>query len=197
MNKIELEIISLSHSITQTHSYAVVLGEVFGKRRVPIVIGGFEAQAIAVALERMQPSRPLTHDLMCNMLQALGVHLLEIVIYRLEEGVFFSKLICQQGSETVEIDCRTSDALAIAVRAECPIYTYEQIMQHAAVSLDEENESAISDTPRTMVPPAQDENNLSALSLEALQQKLAEVLEFEDYIQAAAIRDEINKRNKS
>src|SRR3954468_4465131 len=126
MKKIELEIVALSHSITQTHSYAVVLGEVDGLRRLPIVIGGFEAQAIAVALERMQPSRPLTHDLFANFMTTFNIELTEVVIYKLEEGIFFAKLVCNNpNGESVEIDSRTSDALAMAVRANCKIYTYE------------------------------------------------------------------------
>src|SRR6187402_2672661 len=128
MKKIELEIVALSHSITQTHSYAVVLGEVNGLRRLPIVIGGFEAQAIAVALERMQPSRPLTHDLFANFMNTYGVELTEVVIYKLEEGIFFAKLVCKNHDEITEIDSRTSDALAMAVRAGCRIFTYENIL---------------------------------------------------------------------
>ena len=123
MKKIELEIVALSHSITQTHSYAVVLGEVNGLRRLPIVIGGFEAQAIAVALEKMQPSRPLTHDLMKNFMTAFNIELLEVIISDLQEGIFYSKLVCSSDNDTVEIDSRTSDALALAVRFGCPVYT--------------------------------------------------------------------------
>ena len=114
MKKIELEIVALSHSITQTHSYAVVLGEVNGLRRLPIVIGGFEAQAIAVALEKMHPSRPLTHDLMKNFMNAFNIDLQEIIICDLQEGIFYSKLVCISEHDTVEIDSRTSDALALA-----------------------------------------------------------------------------------
>src|SRR3954469_363430 len=128
MKKIELEIVALSHSITQTHSYAVVLGEVSGLRRLPIVIGGVEAQAIAVALERMQPSRPLTHDLFANFMATFSIELNEVVIYKLEEGIFFAQLVCLSNGETVEIDSRTSDALAMAVRANCKVYTYESIL---------------------------------------------------------------------
>ena len=131
MRKIELEIVALSHSITQTHSYAVVLGEVNGLRRLPIVIGGFEAQAIAVALEKMQPSRPLTHDLMKNFMNAFNVELHEVIISNLQEGIFYSKLICSNNDDTIEIDSRTSDALALAVRFGCPIYTYENILNSA------------------------------------------------------------------
>src|SRR5690606_37437170 len=138
MKKIELEIVALSHSITQTHSYAVVLGEVNGLRRLPIVIGGFEAQAIAVALEKMQPSRPLTHDLFNNFMTSFNIELSEVVIYKLEEGIFFAKLICigLDGS-SVEIDSRTSDALALAVRSGCRIYTYENILEAAGLYLDQ------------------------------------------------------------
>src|SRR4028119_447395 len=137
MRKIELEIVALSHSITQTHSYAVVMGEVNGLRRLPIVIGGFEAQAIAVALEKMQPSRPLTHDLMKNFMSAFSVDLTEIIISDLQEGIFYSKLVCLNEHETVEIDSRTSDALALAVRFGCPIYTYENILESAGILMED------------------------------------------------------------
>ena len=136
MKKIELEIVALSHSITQTNSYAVVLGEVNGLRKLPIVIGGFEAQAIAVALERMKPTRPLTHDLMKNFMMAFTIDLHEVIISDLQEGIFYSKLVCSSESDTVEIDSRTSDALALAVRFGCPIYIYENIFDVAGVSRD-------------------------------------------------------------
>ena len=139
MKKIELEIVALSHSITQTHSYAVVLGEVNGLRRLPIVIGGFEAQAIAVALERMNPSRPLTHDLMKNFMLAFNVDLLEVVINDLQEGIFYSKLVCTSENDTVEIDSRTSDALALAVRFGCPIYTYDNILDSAGILMEDDD----------------------------------------------------------
>src|SRR6202000_1177039 len=124
MKKIELEIVALSHSITQTHSYAVVLGEVNGLRRLPIVIGGFEAQAIAVALEKMHPSRPLTHDLMKNFMSAFTIDLQEIIICDLQEGIFYSKLVCVSEHDTGELDSRPSDALALAVRFGLPILPY-------------------------------------------------------------------------
>src|ERR1700761_7230394 len=139
MKKIELEIVALSHSITQTHSYAVVLGEVNGLRRLPIVIGGFEAQAIAVALERMQPSRPLTPDLMKNFMMAFNDELHEVIINDLQEGIFYSKLVCSSESDTVEIDSRTSDALALAVRFGCPIYTFEHILESAGILMEDDD----------------------------------------------------------
>src|SRR6188474_3296076 len=141
MKKIELEIVALSHSITQTHSYAVVLGEVNGLRRLPIVIGGFEAQAIAVALEKMQPSRPLTHDLVKNFMNAFAIDLHEIIICDLQEGIFYSKLVCSSEHDTIEIDSRTSDALALAVRFGCPIYTYENILESAGILMEDTGSS--------------------------------------------------------
>src|ERR1700744_3855000 len=153
MKKIELEIVALSHSITQTHSYAVVLGEVNGMRRLPIVIGGFEAQAIAVALEHMQPSRPLTHDLFANFMQTYGVELKEVVIYKLEEGIFFAKLVCKSNGETTEIDSRTSDALAMAVRANCKIYTFENILDTAGLYLDQSESGGVEATGESQTSP--------------------------------------------
>lgn len=190
MKKIELEIVALSHSITQTHSYAVVLGEVNGLRRLPIVIGGFEAQAIAVALERMQPSRPLTHDLMKNFMMAFNIDLHEIIINDLQEGIFYSKLICSSDKDTVEIDSRTSDAVALAVRFGCPIYTYDNILESAGILMEED------DKKKKVVVTHNDEgsDDLKKLSIPELESLLNEVLEHEDYIKAASIRDEINLR---
>lgn len=203
MKKIELEIIALSHSITQTHSYAVVLGEVNGLRRLPIVIGSFEAQAIAVALERMQPSRPLTHDLMKNFMNAFEIELMEIVITELHEGIFYSKLICISEKDTVEIDSRTSDAIALAVRFGCPIYTYDHILDNAGIVLDDagnpnEGFTNIQNPNEEEIAPAEPEedNGLKALTMEELEERLNTVLENEDYIAAIAIRDEIKRRNK-
>lgn len=190
MKKIELEIVALSHSITQTHSYAVVLGEVNGLRRLPIVIGGFEAQAIAVALERMQPSRPLTHDLMKNFMLAFNIELHEIIINDLQEGIFYSKLVCSTEHDTVEIDSRTSDAVALAVRFGCPIYTYDNILDSAGILMEED------DKKKKVVVSHTDTNSddLKKLSIAELENLLTEVLEQEDYIKAASIRDEIKAR---
>ena len=197
MKKIELEIVALSHSITQTHSYAVVLGEVNGLRRLPIVIGGFEAQAIAVALEKMHPSRPLTHDLMKNFMSAFNNDLQEIIICDLQEGIFYSKLVCFSEHDTVEIDSRTSDALALAVRFGCPIYTYEHILESAGILMEDSSskkkKTTVTTTTTESSAPRED---LNALSLEELNSLLTEVLEQEDYIRAIAIRDEINSRRK-
>lgn len=200
MKKIELEIVALSHSITQTHSYAVVLGEVNGLRRLPIVIGGFEAQAIAVALEKMQPSRPLTHDLMKNFMNAFAIDLHEIIICDLQEGIFYSKLVCSTENDTVEIDSRTSDAIALAVRFGCPIYTYETILESAGILMEDTASTGKKKKSKQEVMVEQDQpagnEDLKTMTLEELNNLLNEVLEGEDYIRAIAIRDEINSRRK-
>lgn len=200
MKKIELEIVALSHSITQTHSYAVVLGEVNGLRRLPIVIGGFEAQAIAVALEKMQPSRPLTHDLMRNFMSAFAIDLHEVIISDLQEGIFYSKLVCSSDNDTIEIDSRTSDALALAVRFGCPVYTYEHILESAGILMEDTSASKkrkSGSEEESTVSSSGGKDNLKSLSLEELESLLNEVLEQEDYIKAIAIRDEINRKKKS
>ena len=192
MKKIELEIVALSHSITQTHSYAVVLGEVNGLRRLPIVIGGFEAQAIAVALEKMRPSRPLTHDLMKNFMVAFNVELHEVVINDLQEGIFYSKLVCSSGSDTVEIDSRTSDALALAVRFGCPIYTYDKVLDQA--DSFKETESEVKTHKSDSIVRETSNDSLAEMSVEELNTMLSDVLEQEDYIKAISIRDELKAR---
>ncbi len=191
MQKIELEIVALSHSVTQSNSYAVILGEVNGVRRLPIVIGGFEAQAIAVALENMHPSRPLTHDLMKNLMSSFDIQLQEVFICDLQEGIFFSKLVCFTANDTIEIDSRTSDALALAVRFGCPIYVYAHILEQAGLE-NEGGEKVVAPITATIENKKTD---LSSLSLTELNELLNEVLEQEDYMRAIDIRDEINKRN--
>ncbi len=201
MKKIELEIVALSHSITQTHSYAVVLGEVNGLRRLPIVIGGFEAQAIAVALEKMNPSRPLTHDLMKNFLNAFAIDLHEIIICDLQEGIFYSKLVCSSENDTIEIDSRTSDALALAVRFGCPIYTYENILESAGILMEDTGTGEKKKKKKQEVIVEEHGNtgneDLKTMTLEELNTLLNDVLESEDYIRAIAIRDEINSRKRN
>jgi bifunctional DNase/RNase len=169
-----------------------------GLRRLPIVIGGFEAQAIAVALEKMQPSRPLTHDLMKNFMNAFGVELNEIIINDLQEGIFFSKLVCSTEHDTVEIDSRTSDALALAVRFGCPIYTYENILESAGIMMEETSGKKKKSQQGEVVEETRaGSEDLKAMTMEELNTLLNEVLESEDYIRAIAIRDEINSRKKS
>src|SRR6187402_1986206 len=185
MKKIELEIVALSHSITQTHSYAVVLGEVNGVRRLPIVIGGFEAQAIAVALEKMQPSRPLTHDLMKNFMNAFALTLHEIIICDLQEGIFYSKLVCSSDNDTVEIDSRTSDALALAVRFGCPIYTFENILESAGILMEDTEKTGkkkkVKQEAIVETEGSTGNEDLKTMTLEELNHLLNEVLDSEDY----------------
>ena len=192
MKKVRLDIMALSHSVTQSHNYAVVLGEENGKRRLPIVIGGFEAQAIAVALENMTPNRPLTHDLFKNTLDAYDINLKEVVINNLLDGIFYAQLICEQGGNIMQIDARTSDAISMAVRYGCPIYTFEFIMESAGVILDEEKQQASKKAPIKSRATSIEDMNLS--SLEKL---LDEALQKEDYEKAAQIRDIISSKKSS
>lgn len=198
MKKIELEIIGLSHSQTQTGAYALVLGEARGKRRLPVIIGAFEAQAIALEIEKMTPSRPLTHDLFKTFAEVFHIKLEEVIIYNLVNGIFFAKLICSHDGKVNEIDARTSDAIALAVRFGAPIYTYEFLLSTSGVisedgdfafleSLDK-TEIGAEVTPSTTPPP------YSELSDAQLEEKLLKAIEEESYEKAARIRDEIAKR---
>lgn len=193
MDKIKLDIAGLSYSQTQSGAYALVLAEAGGKRQLPIIIGGFEAQAIAIELEKMTPTRPLTHDLFKNFAQAFSIEVKEVVIYNLVEGIFYSKLICEKDGMTTEIDARTSDAIAIGVRFSCPIYTFESILSSAGILMDEtqqKDDDFIMDEEDQVSP----EGALNTLSMEELEIELNEALENEDYEMASKIRDEINKR---
>ena len=197
MQKIVLDIIGLSYSQTQSGAYALVLGEQNGKRRLPIIIGGFEAQAIAIALENMTPSRPLTHDLFKSFSDSFEIELKEIIIYNLLEGIFYSKLICQKGENEIEIDARTSDAIALAVRFKCPVYTYETILSKAGVILedDEGKTSPAKTTKKKKTKKKKSEEEVIAeSSVEQLKEQLNEAIENENYELASRIRDEINNR---
>ena len=136
MKKIRLDIIGLSYSQTQSGAYALVLGEMEGNRRLPIIIGSHEAQSIAIKIVKMTPSRPLTHDLFQSFAEAFGIHLTEVIIYNLIDGIFYAKIICSDGEKELEIDARTSDAVALAVRFGCPIYAYEFIMNAAGIIIE-------------------------------------------------------------
>ena len=192
MKKLELEIVALSHSVTQSHNYAVVLGELNGNRRLPIVIGGFEAQAIAVAMERMTPNRPLTHDLFKNTLDTFDIELKEVVINNLLDGIFYAQLVCVRDGQEFVIDSRTSDAIAMAVRFKSPLFTFDFVMDQAGVVLEEEEETKEEKLPELPDDPGSD--SFENYSLKALEQMLKEVLETEDYEKAAMIRDEIKRR---
>ena len=197
MKKVKLEIVGLSYSQTQTGAYALVLGETKGKRRLPIIIGGFEAQAIAIELEKMTPSRPLTHDLFKSFAEGFSITIREVIIYNLVEGIFFAKLISSDGNKEVEIDARTSDAIALAVRFNCPINTYEFILSQAGILLDDEAiagaESALEKEDLIEV----EETDYIKKSSEELKQMLDSALAEEDYEKASRIRDELNNRKKS
>lgn len=193
MNKIELKIMAISRSVTQTNNYAVVLGENSGSRRLPVIIGSFEAQAIAVAIEGMVNSRPMTHDLFRNTLDTLNVELREVIINNLQEGIFYARLVLDRMGEIIEVDSRTSDALALAIRYDCPIYTYEFIMESASVVLEGEDEEEDYEDYESEAA-AEQEVGLTSYTIGELQQLLEDVLSEEDYEKAASIRDEINRR---
>ena len=190
MEKVKLEIIALSHSVTQSHNYAVILGEEDGKRRLPIVIGGFEAQAIAVAMENMTPNRPLTHDLFKNTLDSFDIQLEEIIINNLLDGIFYAQLVCHQHGNRLQIDARTSDAISLAVRFGCPIFTYEFILESAGVLLEDETQGEQKPAARVKPP------SLESMSIETLETSLQEALEKEDYEKAALIRDILQEKKK-
>lgn len=193
MDKIKMEIVGLSYSQTQNGAYALVLSELGGKRRLPIIIGGFEAQAIAIELEKMTPNRPLTHDLFKSFSTSFGIALTEVVIYNLQEGVFFAKLIFNKDGLISEIDARTSDAIALAVRFHCPIYTFESILASAGILSDE---MMLEDEHEENTDSPQEFSEFQQLSKEELENALQEAIENEDYERASLLRDEINKRTK-
>lgn len=196
MQKIKLEITGIAYSQTQSGSYVLTLLEVAGKRKLPIVIGGFEAQAIAVELEKMVPSRPLTHDLFKSFCKSFGVSVKEILIYKFHEGVFYSKLICEKDGQLTEIDSRTSDAIAIGVRFNAPIFTLAQILDDVGGAENDGNESFDfdEDEEHNQATTA-DGNEWKDVSAEDLSQQLTEAIENEDYELASKIRDEINRRS--
>lgn len=195
MKKVKLEIAGLSYSQTQSGAYALVLAESGGKRRLPIIIGGFEAQAIAIELEKMVPTRPLTHDLFKTFALTFNIQVKEIIIYNLVEGIFFSKIVCEQNGEIYEIDARTSDAIAIGVRFNAPVFTLENILASAGILLDEDSLDTIGDDPvESEVKPS---SAYQDLSMEELENKLNEAIANEEYELASKIRDEINKRSSN
>lgn len=203
MKKVLLEIVGLSISQTQSGAYALVLSEKIGRRRLPIIIGGFEAQAIAIELEKLAPTRPLTHDLFKSFSESFSITVSEVIIYNLVEGIFFAKIICTDGTIVKEIDARTSDAIAIAVRFNCPIYTYEFILESSGIVLDEGLESekeAFDENVQEEEPEysMEDKNErFSEKSTEELKAMLNNALEEEQYEMASKIRDELNLRKKS
>ena len=194
MEKVKLEIVGLSYSQTQSGAYALVLSEVKGNRRLPIIIGGFEAQAIAIELENMTPTRPLTHDLFKNFAVEFEIVIKEVIIYNLVEGIFYSKLICEQNGVEKEVDARTSDAIALGVRFKCPVYTYETILGSAGIKLEEGDELEPPIEAEPVEKSDAKKGDLSKLTIKELEEKLEGAVENEDYELASKLRDEINRR---
>ena len=203
MKTVQLSIIGLTYSQTQNNAYALLLGEEEGPRRLPIVIGAFEAQSIAIALEKdILPPRPLTHDLFTSFALSFNIYLKKVMIHKLEEGIFYSSLVCELNGEIHQIDSRTSDAVALALRFNCPIYTYEKILKKAGIILDDQIskttkkiESKAKPKPVTKEPVTSSESDLKRISEKALNKELNLAIEKEDYELAAIIRDELNRRN--
>ncbi len=197
MSKIKLKILGLSSSQSQSGSFALVMGESKGNRRLPIIIGMFEAQAIAIEIEKIVPNRPMTHDLFKSFAESFNFSVLEILISDLREGVFYAKIVCTDGTQTIEIDARPSDAIAIGLRFSVPIYTYETIMSEAGIVLSESEEGE----EDSIIPDEEEVTELSSTeqikdyTTDKLQELLDDALENEDYERAAQIRDEMNRRN--
>ena len=207
MGKIKLNVLGISYSQTQSGAYALVLSEEEGNRRIPIIVGGFEAQAIAIELEGLTPPRPLTHDLFKNFSDSYGIRIIEVNIHKLEEGVFFANVICDNGDHQITLDARTSDAIALALRFKCPIFTTDEIVEKAGIVLDFEKGSGLEQPEdpeaseeliETPVKPGKRTNlpDLDDTSMDELMTMLAEAVAKEDYERASEIRDEINRRSK-
>jgi uncharacterized protein len=197
MKKIKLNILGLSYSQTQTGAYALVLSEADGNRRIPIIIGAVEAQAIAIQLEGLKPPRPLTHDLFLNVALAFDIEIAEVFIHRLEEGIFYAELVCEQNSNRIRVDSRTSDAIALALRFECPIFTTEEIIEKAGIIMefnDADETSDESGDTDIVKKSSGKHSDYSEYSPEELNELLEAAVANEDYEKASEIRDEINKR---
>jgi uncharacterized protein len=194
MKKVEMEITDIALSGSSSGAYAMVLGEVTGNRKLPIVIGGAEAQAIAIEMEKMKASRPLTHDLFKSAFTAFEIRVTEVLIYNMVEGIFFAKLICVNHAKEVEIDCRPSDAVALAYRFGCPIQCYESVLQTAGIKAEEleESEDAFEDTQEDLIA-----EQPKAPSLTELENELAQALAREDYEKASQLRDQIDQLKKT
>jgi len=191
MQKIALEITGMSYSQSQSGAYALILGEKNGQRKLPIIIGTFEAQSIALGLEKMKPARPMTHDLLKNFADTYHISLKEVVINKFENGVFHAILICEANNEITEIDARTSDAVALAIRFECPIFAYETILEDAGIVLDQEN-----DTTQSREQNAVKEDEFSEYLTDELEEMLQIAVQNEEYEKASKLRDEIRRRKR-
>jgi len=193
MNKVSLNVLGISYSQTQTGAYALVLGEENGNRRIPIIIGAHEAQAIAIQLEGLKPPRPMTHDLFYHFAREYGVSVEAVYIFRLDEGIFYSKLICTNGGKRAELDARTSDAIALALRFQCPIYTTAEILERAGIVFTNDPQSAAVQ-PAPVSEAKKKKANFQYMSIAELENLLNEAVANENYEQASEIRDEIKRR---
>ena len=195
MKRIKLKVLGISYSQTQSGAYALILMEEKGSRRIPIIIGGFEAQSIVIKLENLEPPRPLTHDLFKSFADTFGIDITEVFIYKLEEGIFFAKLVCYKDEEEYIIDSRTSDAVALALRFNCPIYTTEEIMEKAGITIPQSGTESQEITPdKTVTIP--EPSDFDGYTDEELYKMIDEAVKTEDYERAAAIRDDIEKRKR-
>lgn len=195
MNKVRLEIIGMTYSESSTGAYVLILGDKNSNRRLPVVIGGNEAQSIALGIERQKSTRPLTHDLFLKFADTFNVKILEVVINRFRDGVYYAMLVCQQGNELVMIDARPSDAIALAVRLNCEIYAYESVMEEAGIVMEDlEKETNSQNTEDTSINKVPSTTSLDLIPIDELEDLLQEAIDEEDYQKAAQIRDEINKR---
>jgi len=197
MKKVKLEIVGMSYSQSSSGAYALILGIAGESRRLPIIIGGFEAQAIAIELEKMKPTRPLTHDLFKSFADHFEIKVIEVVINKFEEGIFFSKLVCEAGGEITEIDSRTSDAVALAIRFNCPIYAYESILKEAAIDMDSDPLEPEKVTDEAGQKDVETTGKYEDYLLEELEEMLKKSIAEEKYEEASRLRDEINKRKEN
>jgi len=195
MKRVKLKVLGISYSQTQSGAYALILVEESGDRRIPIIIGGFEAQAIVIKIENLEPPRPLTHDLFKSFADEFNISIIEVMIYKLEEGVFFSRLLCNNGDKELSIDSRTSDAVALALRFGCPIYITEEILDKAGITITASEAETSSDSDFDTIPESGN-SGFENYSDEELYKMIDESVKTEDYERAAAIRDEIEKRKK-
>jgi len=195
MKRVKLKVLGISYSQTQSGAYALILVEENGERRVPIIIGGFEAQAIVIKLENLEPPRPLTHDLFKSFADEFNISVIEVMIYKLEEGVFYSKLLCNNGNNEISIDSRTSDAVALALRFGCPVYITEEILEKAGITITASDADATAENDSDNLFE-QGNSRYETYTDEELFKMIDEAVKTEDYERAAAIRDEIEKRNK-
>lgn len=194
MNKVNLEIVGLTYSESSTGAYVLILGDKLSQRRLPIVIGSAEAESIAVGIEKHKNGRPHTHDLFLRFAHEFGVEIMEVVINRFRDGVYYAMLVCKQGDDLTMVDARPSDAIAIAVRTGCEIYAYETVMDEAGIIMEDIDKPTATEPEEAPINKGVSATSLDMLNLEALEEMLQEAIDNEDYQKAAQIRDEINRR---